>query len=84
MLFRTVMTAFTCGIVVLAVQHPNTDHLPAKSSSSSAPLTFGAAEGFAQGVVGGGGASPVYPQSNRELVAFLGDAAARVIVLTQT
>ncbi|KAH6637142.1 pectin lyase fold/virulence factor [Chaetomium tenue] len=44
----------------------------------------GAAEGFAKGVTGGGNASPVYPQSTSELVSYLGDSQARVIMLDRT
>lgn len=44
----------------------------------------GAAEGFAKGVTGGGSASPVYPSTNAELVSYLGDSSARVIVLQKT
>ncbi|OQN98693.1 putative pectin lyase B [Cryoendolithus antarcticus] len=44
----------------------------------------GAAEGFAKGVTGGGSATAVYPKSNAELVSYLGDSSARVIVLQQT
>ncbi|CAI7611060.1 unnamed protein product [Penicillium glandicola] len=44
----------------------------------------GAAEGFAKGVTGGGSATPVYPSTTAELVSYLGDSSARVIVLSQT
>ncbi|KAK5634525.1 hypothetical protein RRF57_010238 [Xylaria bambusicola] len=44
----------------------------------------GAAEGFAKGVSGGGNATPVYPTTNAELVSYLGDSSARVIILTKT
>ncbi|KAK7726582.1 hypothetical protein SLS63_007551 [Diaporthe eres] len=44
----------------------------------------GAAEGFAKGVTGGGSATPVYPSTNAELVSYLGDSSARVIILTKT
>ncbi|KAH8671290.1 putative pectin lyase A [Xylariales sp. PMI_506] len=44
----------------------------------------GAAEGFAKGVTGGGSATPVYPTTNAELVSYLGDSTARVIILTKT
>ncbi|KAI1420522.1 pectin lyase fold/virulence factor [Xylaria sp. FL1777] len=44
----------------------------------------GAAEGFAKGVTGGGSATPVYPTTNDELVSYLGDSSARVIILTKT
>ncbi|KAI1397723.1 pectate lyase a [Hypoxylon fuscum] len=51
--------------------------------ASGAGVT-GAAEGFAQGVTGGGSATPVYPSTNAELVSYLGDSSARVIILTKT
>jgi len=44
----------------------------------------GKAEGFASGVTGGGSASPVYPKDIKELVSYLGDSSARVIVLQKT
>jgi pectin lyase len=44
----------------------------------------GAAEGFAKGVTGGGSATPVYPTTTAELVSYLGDSSARVIVLDKT
>ncbi|KAI0160164.1 polysaccharide lyase family 1 protein [Xylariaceae sp. FL1272] len=49
----------------------------------------GAAEGFAKGVTGGGSATAVYPSeydtsTNAELVSYLGDSSARVIILTKT
>lgn len=44
----------------------------------------GAAEGFAKGVTGGGSATAVYPTTNAELVSYLGDSSARVIILTKT
>jgi pectin lyase len=44
----------------------------------------GAAEGFAKGVTGGGSASAVYPSTTDELVSYLGDSSARVIVLSKT
>ncbi|KAJ2905689.1 hypothetical protein MKZ38_004764 [Zalerion maritima] len=43
----------------------------------------GAAEGFATGVTGGGSAAEVYPSTINELVSYLGDDEARVIVLSQ-
>ncbi|KAF5012152.1 hypothetical protein FDECE_1801 [Fusarium decemcellulare] len=43
----------------------------------------GAAEGFAEGVTGGGSATPVYPKSIDELVSYLGDSSPQVIVLEQ-
>lgn len=53
-------------------------------SGASAVGVTGAAEGFAKGVTGGGSATAVYPTTNAELVSYLGDSSARVIVLTKT
>ncbi|KAF7717123.1 Pectin lyase [Penicillium ucsense] len=58
--------------------------LAAIAAQAAAISVSGAAEGFAKGVTGGGSASPVYPQSTSELVSYLGDSQARVIVLTKT
>lgn len=44
----------------------------------------GSAEGFAKGVTGGGSARAVYPDTIGELVSYLGDNEARVIVLFKT
>ncbi|OKL55774.1 putative pectin lyase B [Talaromyces atroroseus] len=44
----------------------------------------GSAEGFAKGVTGGGSATAVYPTTTDELVSYLGDSEARVIVLDRT
>lgn len=54
------------------------------ASNAAAIAVSGAAEGFAKGVTGGGSATPVYPKSNAELVSYLGDSSARVIVLDRT
>jgi pectin lyase len=54
------------------------------TSNVAAIAVTGAAEGFAKGVTGGGSASPVYPKTNAELVSYLGDSSARVIVLQKT
>ena len=54
------------------------------AGTAAAQRVSGAAEGFAKGVTGGGSASPVYPTTNAELVSYLGDSSARVIVLTKT
>ncbi|KAJ3575040.1 hypothetical protein NPX13_g4165 [Xylaria arbuscula] len=51
---------------------------------ASAAGVTGAAEGFAKGVTGGGSATAVYPTTNAELVSYLGDSSARVIILTKT
>ncbi|PWY65731.1 pectin lyase 1 precursor [Aspergillus heteromorphus CBS 117.55] len=53
------------------------------ASTVSAGVT-GSAEGFAKGVTGGGSATEVYPTTNEELVSYLGDSEARVIVLDRT
>ncbi|KAL4928769.1 polysaccharide lyase family 1 protein [Aspergillus undulatus] len=56
----------------------------ALSSSAAAVSVSGSAEGFASGVTGGGDAEAVYPDSIDELVSYLGDDEARVIVLSKT
>lgn len=58
--------------------------LAAMANSVSAIAVVGAAEGFAKGVTGGGSATPVYPSTTAELVSYLGDSSARVIVLSKT
>lgn len=58
--------------------------LLAAAATAAATSVQGAAEGFAKGVTGGGSATPVYPTTNDELVSYLGDDEARVIVLTKT
>jgi pectin lyase len=58
--------------------------LAAAVTSTSAAGVTGAAEGFAKGVTGGGSATPVYPETTAELVSYLGDSSARVIILTKT
>ncbi|KAJ0300421.1 pectin lyase [Colletotrichum paranaense] len=50
----------------------------------AADAVSGAAEGFAKGTTGGGSATPVYPSTTSELVSYLTDSSARVIVLTKT
>ncbi|KAL3431048.1 pectin lyase B [Aspergillus tetrazonus] len=56
----------------------------AAAAGTSAAGVTGSAEGFAKGVTGGGSATPVYPSTTAELVSYLGDSSARVIVLTKT
>ncbi|GMF76830.1 unnamed protein product [Aspergillus oryzae] len=56
----------------------------ALASAVSAAGVSGSAEGFAKGVTGGGSATPVYPSTTDELVSYLGDSEARVIILTKT
>lgn len=58
--------------------------LAAFANSVAAAGVTGAAEGFAKGVTGGGSATPVYPSTNAELVSYLTDSSARVIILTKT
>ena len=52
--------------------------------AQTAAAVTGAAEGFAKGVTGGGSATPVYPKTTAELVSYLGDSQARVIMLDRT
>ncbi|KAF9884795.1 hypothetical protein FE257_001211 [Aspergillus nanangensis] len=54
------------------------------ASTAAAISVSGAAEGFAQGVTGGGDATAVYPDTIDELVSYLGDSEPRVIVLSKT
>ncbi|KAL4734506.1 pectin lyase A [Aspergillus similis] len=56
----------------------------ALSSTAAAVSVSGSAEGFAKGVTGGGSATAVYPDTIDELVSYLGDDEARVIVLSKT
>ncbi|KAL4754340.1 pectin lyase A [Aspergillus terricola var. indicus] len=56
----------------------------ALSSTVAAVSVSGSAEGFAKGVTGGGSATAVYPDTIDELVSYLGDDEARVIVLSKT
>lgn len=53
-------------------------------TSTAAQKVSGAAEGFAQGVTGGGSASPVTPRNIQELVTYLTDKSPRAIVLDRT
>ncbi|KAJ4212820.1 hypothetical protein FSOLCH5_008449 [Fusarium solani] len=53
-------------------------------TSTAAQKVSGAAEGFAQGVTGGGSAAPVTPRNIQELVTYLTDKSPRVIVLDRT
>ncbi|KAJ5122458.1 CAZyme family PL1 [Penicillium atrosanguineum] len=54
------------------------------AAHAAAVSVSGAAEGFAKGVTGGGSATAVYPTTTDELVSYLADDEARVIVLTKT
>ncbi|KAJ5107330.1 hypothetical protein N7456_004005 [Penicillium angulare] len=58
--------------------------LAAFAAHAAAVSVSGSAEGFAKGVTGGGSAAAVYPTTTDELVSYLGDSEARVIVLDQT
>jgi pectin lyase len=53
-------------------------------ASATAQRVSGSAQGFAQGVTGGGSATPVTPKNINELVTYLTDKAPRVIVLDRT
>ncbi|KAK7511169.1 pectin lyase A precursor [Phyllosticta citriasiana] len=55
----------------------------ALSSRVAAIGVVGTAEGFAKGVTGGGSATPVYPSTTDELVSYLEDDVARVIILNK-
>lgn len=48
------------------------------------PSPAGSAKGFAKGVTGGGTATPVYPTTTAELISYLGDDEARVIIIDGT
>ncbi|KAF2771034.1 putative pectate lyase [Teratosphaeria nubilosa] len=54
------------------------------TAQAAAVSVSGSAEGFAKGVTGGGDATAVYPTTTDELVSYLGDDEARVIVLSET
>lgn len=58
--------------------------LAAFAQQAAAVSVSGSAEGFAAGVTGGGDSTAVYPTTTDELVSYLGDSEARVIVLSQT
>ncbi|ROW16225.1 hypothetical protein VPNG_01979 [Cytospora leucostoma] len=58
--------------------------LAALAQTASSVSVSGTAEGFAASVTGGGDATAVYPTSTDELVSYLTDDEARVIVLQQT
>jgi len=55
----------------------------ALTQTSAAQAVSGAAEGFAKGVTGGGDATPVYPTTTDELISYLSDSEARVIVINK-
>lgn len=54
------------------------------TSCTTAQSVVGTAQGFATGVTGGGTAPKVTPTSTAQLVSYLGDSTARVIVLDRT
>lgn len=54
------------------------------AQQATAVSVYGTPEGFAADVTGGGDADPVYPTTTDELISYLGDSEARVIVLQQT
>lgn len=54
------------------------------SAATATVAVNGAAEGFLKGVTGDGSATAVYPDTIDELVSYLDDSEARVIVLTKT
>lgn len=58
--------------------------LAAFAAHAAAVSVSGSAEGFAKGTTGGGDATAVYPTTTDELVSYLGDSEARVIVLSKT
>ena len=58
--------------------------IAAIASKVAAVGVSGTPEGFASSATGGGNATPVYPTSTDELVSYLGDDEARVIVLSKT
>ncbi|KAJ5546556.1 hypothetical protein N7494_004141 [Penicillium frequentans] len=58
--------------------------LAAFAAHAAAVSVSGSAEGFAEGTTGGGDATAVYPTTTDELVSYLGDSEARVIVLSKT
>ncbi|KAJ6037205.1 pectin lyase A [Penicillium herquei] len=61
-----------------------TSAILAFAAHAAAVSVSGSAEGFAKGVTGGGDATAVYPTTTDELVSYLGDSEARVIVLDKT
>lgn len=75
---------FLLSLWVLVVTMKFTALIAAFAAHAAAISVSGAAEGFAKGVTGGGSATPVYPSTTSELVSYLGDSQARVIVLTKT
>ncbi|KAJ5510508.1 Pectin lyase fold/virulence factor [Penicillium expansum] len=58
--------------------------IAAIASKVAAVGVSGTPEGFASSATGGGNATPVSPTTTDELVSYLGDSEARVIVLSKT
>jgi hypothetical protein len=58
--------------------------LMAGVASAAVTGVTGKPEGFASSTTGGGDTAAVYPSTTDELVSYLGDDSARVIVLTKT
>lgn len=58
--------------------------LAAVACQAATVKVTGTPEGFASSVTGGGSATAVYPTTTDELISYLGDDQARVIVLTKT
>jgi pectin lyase len=58
--------------------------LMASVASATVTGVTGKPEGFASSATGGGDTAAVYPSTTDELVSYLGDKSARVIVLTKT
>ncbi|CAD0106527.1 unnamed protein product [Aureobasidium uvarum] len=58
--------------------------LMAGVASAAVTGVTGKPEGFASSTTGGGDSTAVYPSTTDELVSYLGDNSARVIVLTKT
>lgn len=71
-------------IIILSFNMKYTALLAAFAAHAAAVSVSGSAEGFAKGTTGGGSATAVYPTTTDELVSYLGDSEARVIVLTKT
>lgn len=81
---------FTVTIYILPVSTSKMKYafvltaIAAIASKVAAVGVSGTPEGFASSATGGGKATPVYPTSTDELVSYLGDDEARVIVLSKT
>ncbi|CBF88117.1 polysaccharide lyase family 1 protein [Aspergillus nidulans FGSC A4] len=69
---------------VVAIMKKYLLSLLAAVTYTTAQSVSGSAEGFASGVTGGGGATPVYPADTAELESLLSSEGEQVIVLTKT